>query len=46
LDEAASPLQRHGPTAKDKATFVRKQRVRMVKRTVKLTMADWDDRAR
>jgi hypothetical protein len=35
--------QRHGPTAKDKAVFVWRQRFLMVKRTVKLTKADWDN---
>jgi hypothetical protein len=34
--------QRHGPTAKDKAAFVWKHRFLMVKRTAKLTKADWD----
>jgi Transposase len=35
--------QRQGPTAKDKAVFVWKHRFLMVKRTAKLTKADWDN---
>jgi transposase-like protein len=35
--------QRQGPTAKDKATFVWKHRFPIVKRTAKLTRADWDN---
>ena len=33
--------QRQGPTAKDKAAFVWKHRFLIVKRTAKLTKADW-----
>jgi hypothetical protein len=35
--------QRHVPTAKDKAGFVWKHRYLIVKRTSKLTKADWDN---
>jgi hypothetical protein len=42
-NEQKARRQRQGPTAKDKAVFVWKHRFLMVKRTAKLTKADWDN---
>ncbi len=42
-DRQKARRQRQGPTAKDKAAFVWKHRFLMVKRTAKLTKAEWDN---